>query len=299
MKDLSPVLKAIKAKNPDAFIGITYPPDTILASTQAREIGFNPKFFTRRSALLSRCTSNAWGPTEGVIGMGSWNPKVSPGAKAYFDAHVSQMKKEPDRWASGHAWAGLEILQQAVEKVGLDRKALRDYIAGSEFDTILGRSASRAARIPASRVPSASGRAASSKWCGRQTAPPPSWQPLNPHGSDAGVDVNFSLFADLAVDGLVIGGIYAVVAIGLNMQYGLMRILNIAHGEFLMVGAYLTFTVAYWRPARARSVLPVVGGALFAARPQLAPPGTSACSRRRRPDHRPVWKSAACSSASA
>lgn len=47
---------------------------------------------------------------------------------------------------------------------------------------------------------------------------------------------------DLAASGLITGGIYAVVAIGLNLQYGLMRIMNISHGEFLMVGAYL----AYW-----------------------------------------------------
>lgn len=140
VKDLSPVLKSIKTLNPDAFIGITYPPDTILASTQAREIEFNPKFFyasvgTAFPLYKQRIGTNA----EGVLGMGSWNPKVSPGAKTYFDAHASQMKKEPDRWASGHAWAGLEILQQAVEKVGLDRKALREYIAKNEFDTILGK----------------------------------------------------------------------------------------------------------------------------------------------------------------
>ena len=126
--------------HPDAFIGITYPPDTILASTQAREIEFNPKFFyasvgTAFPLYKQRIAANA----EGVLGMGSWNPKVSPGAKAYFDAHVAQAKKEPDRWASGHAWAGLQILQQAVEKVGLDRKAMRDYIAKNEFDTILGK----------------------------------------------------------------------------------------------------------------------------------------------------------------
>ena len=52
-----------------------------------------------------------------------------------------------------------------------------------------------------------------------------------------------SLFAwfELIVSGLITGGIYALVALGLNLQYGLMRILNIAHGEFLMVGAYLTW----------------------------------------------------------
>ena len=70
--------------------------------------------------------------------MGSWSVKTSPEAKAYFDAHVKKFNKEPDRWASGHAWAGLQILQQAVEKVGLDRKALREHIATNEFKTILG-----------------------------------------------------------------------------------------------------------------------------------------------------------------
>ncbi len=48
---------------------------------------------------------------------------------------------------------------------------------------------------------------------------------------------------ELIASGLIAGGIYAIVALGLNLQYGLMRILNIAHGEFLMVGAYLTWMV--------------------------------------------------------
>ena len=49
-------------------------------------------------------------------------------------------------------------------------------------------------------------------------------------------------WTELVASGLITGGIYALVALGLNLQYGLMRILNIAHGEFLMVGAYLTWT---------------------------------------------------------
>ena len=51
-----------------------------------------------------------------------------------------------------------------------------------------------------------------------------------------------SIGFELIVAGLITGGIYALVALGLNLQYGLMRILNIAHGEFLMVGAFLTWT---------------------------------------------------------
>lgn len=139
VKDLAPVLRGIKDLNPDAFIGITYPPDTILASRQAREVGFNPKYFYASVGTAFQLYRNVMAANaEGVIGMGSWNAKTSPGAKAYFDAHTQKFGKEPDRWASGHAWAGLEILQQSVASVGLERKALRDHIARSTFPTILG-----------------------------------------------------------------------------------------------------------------------------------------------------------------
>ena len=139
VKDLAPVLRTMKDMNPDAFIGIAYPPDTLLASRQAREVGFNPKYFYASVGTAFQLYKNVMAAnTEGVIGMGSWNAKTSPEAKAYFDAHTKKFGKEPDRWASGHCWAGLEILQQAVAKVGLDRKALREQIAKNEFKTILG-----------------------------------------------------------------------------------------------------------------------------------------------------------------
>ena len=141
VKDLSPVLRGLKELNPDAFIGITYPPDTILASKQAKEVGFNPKYFYASVGTAFQLYKNVMTPAgaEGVLGMGSWNGKTSPGAKAYFDAHTAKFGgKEPDRWASGHAWAGLEILTAAVKSVGLERKALRDYIAKGTHKTIIG-----------------------------------------------------------------------------------------------------------------------------------------------------------------
>ena len=140
VKDLSPVLKDFKAKNPDAFIGVTYPPDTFLVTAQSKEIGFNPKVFYAAVGTAFPVYKQRMGESiEGVMGLGTWNPRTSPAAKSYFDAHVAKFQKEPDRWASAHAWAGLQIMQQAVEKVGLDRKALREVIASEEFDTIIGK----------------------------------------------------------------------------------------------------------------------------------------------------------------
>jgi branched-chain amino acid transport system permease protein len=53
--------------------------------------------------------------------------------------------------------------------------------------------------------------------------------------------VSFTAWFELLASGLITGAIYALVALGLNLQYGLMRVLNIAHGEFLMLGAYATW----------------------------------------------------------
>lgn len=49
------------------------------------------------------------------------------------------------------------------------------------------------------------------------------------------------IFFQTIVNGLFTGGIYALVAVGLTLIYGVMLIVNFAHGEFLMLGIYIAF----------------------------------------------------------
>ena len=46
------------------------------------------------------------------------------------------------------------------------------------------------------------------------------------------------LTLDLFVNGLIIGVFYALMAIGLSLIFGILKVVNFAHGEFYMVGAY-------------------------------------------------------------
>jgi len=46
---------------------------------------------------------------------------------------------------------------------------------------------------------------------------------------------------DMVIAGLLMGGIYALIAVGLSLQFGVARVLNIAHGEFIMLGAFITW----------------------------------------------------------
>ena len=73
-----------------------------------------------------------------------------------------------------------------------------------------------------------------------------------------------SYIAQQVVNGLNLGSIYALVAIGLTIVYGILRLINFAHGDLLMVGAYLSLALVVngALPLGAAVLLPmiVVGG---------------------------------------
>jgi len=50
--------------------------------------------------------------------------------------------------------------------------------------------------------------------------------------------------ARLIITGIMTGSIYGLLAMGLTLQYGVCQVLNISHGEFLMLGAMLTLTLS-------------------------------------------------------
>ena len=53
----------------------------------------------------------------------------------------------------------------------------------------------------------------------------------------------FTTILDILIGGLITGGIYALIAVGLSLQYGVGRVLNVSHGEFIMLGAFITYSL--------------------------------------------------------
>ena len=51
------------------------------------------------------------------------------------------------------------------------------------------------------------------------------------------------IFLQQIINGLVLGSMYALVALGYTMVYGIIGLINFAHGEVLMVGALTSWTV--------------------------------------------------------
>jgi len=141
VKDLVSLLSEAKAKNPDAYVGLTYVPDTFLSTTQAQEVGFNPKFFFQLVGAAAVAFGPKFGPaTEGISTFGQWSPRAKwPGAKAFHDNYVAKFKAKPDYLNSTLSYVSCQIMEQAVERAGtLNWEKIREIIAKDEFSTIYG-----------------------------------------------------------------------------------------------------------------------------------------------------------------
>ena len=139
-QDLQPVIKDAQAAAPDSFIAFSYPPDTIGLTDQAKVSGFSPKVFYVGVGTAFPIYKGKFGASaEGVMGVGGSNADL-PGIKWYIQHHKEIIGREPDRWASPITYASLQVLQQAIERVGkIDREAIIREINTGSFDTIVGK----------------------------------------------------------------------------------------------------------------------------------------------------------------
>jgi branched-chain amino acid transport system substrate-binding protein len=139
-QDMQPILTEAKRLNADVFLAASYPPDTFNITAQAKVIDFNPKvFFTSVGTAFPAFKARFKEETEGIMGTGGVDAD-SPAWKDYLKRHVAVIGSEPDRWASPMTYSSLQMLQQAIERVGkIDRPAIIKELQTGSFDTIIGK----------------------------------------------------------------------------------------------------------------------------------------------------------------
>ena len=58
--------------------------------------------------------------------------------------------------------------------------------------------------------------------------------------------MDWDKIVQLLVNGVTLGSVYALVALGFSMVYGILKLLNLAHGDVLMVGAFIGWGILGW-----------------------------------------------------
>ena len=53
-------------------------------------------------------------------------------------------------------------------------------------------------------------------------------------------------FLSYLISGISLGSIYAIIALGYTMVYGIAKMLNFAHGDIIMIGGYVSFCSMYY-----------------------------------------------------
>ena len=139
-QDLSPLIGEASRSGADTFVAFSYPPDTMALTDQAKVASYAPKVMFLGVGVGFPMYSQRFGANvEGIMSLGGWS-KDNANTQAYAKKHEEMFKRGPDRWGSQIGYASLQMLEQAIEKVGkLDRAAIIKELQTGTFDTVLGK----------------------------------------------------------------------------------------------------------------------------------------------------------------
>lgn len=136
--DFAAIMSEAQASGADSFVAFSYPPGSFGMTKTAQAMGFNPKvFYISVGGAFPIYPGIADGKADGVMAIGGVDG-TSDSVKAYFDAHTTFVGNPPDSWASAVTFASLEMLEQAIGRVGLDHGDLAADLSSGTFDTVIG-----------------------------------------------------------------------------------------------------------------------------------------------------------------
>jgi branched-chain amino acid transport system substrate-binding protein len=147
--DFTPIVRAIKAANPDIVYVASYPPDTAGMVLAAHEVGLRPKIFGGGMVGLQfAALQTKLGPKlNGIVNYELWVPEPTldfPGISDFLKRYQAQAERagvDPlGHYIPPFAYAYVQILGQAIEATrSLDHKKVAEHIRATTFDTIVGK----------------------------------------------------------------------------------------------------------------------------------------------------------------
>jgi len=136
--DFKPLISAVKSKNPDAVLFVSYLLDATLLMRQARELDFNPKVYIGAGAGFSTPEfvreEGAGKDAEYTFSATLWTTDVTWKGAAEFAAKFQERYGVEPAYHSAETHAALYLVKDVLERAGsLDRQAVRDALAATDM----------------------------------------------------------------------------------------------------------------------------------------------------------------------
>jgi branched-chain amino acid transport system substrate-binding protein len=148
--DYTPIVRSIKATNPDILFIASYPPDSVGMLRAIHEVGLQPKIIGGGMVgLMFTTVMTSMGPLlNGIVNYDFWAPEPTmmavPGVKEFLKEYQARAEKagvDPlGYYLPPYSYAVGQVIAQSVTATkGFDQQKLADYMRATEFDTVVGK----------------------------------------------------------------------------------------------------------------------------------------------------------------
>ena len=250
IQDVSAIMTKFRDLGPDLFVGGGHYNDAVLFVNSAKELDFEPGgMLITVGPSNPKLVEELGGDVDGVLGPTQWEPSMAYagpyfGSAADYADYYRSLWGEAPVYQAASATAAALALHLAIEKAGsTDTDAVRNALRGLSADTFYGPISFDERGVntskPMGMVQVLDGEIVVVAPGGAATAD--LQYPLGSGGGPGRQSSGLGQLPQAIVNGIALGGMYAVLVLGFSVIWGVMGVINIAHGEFVMVGAYLAW----------------------------------------------------------
>ena len=254
IQDVSAIMTKFRNLGPDIFVGGGHYNDAVLFVNSAKELGFQPD-----GMLITVGPSNPklieelGSDIHGVLGPTQWESTMAYegiyfGTAADYAAYYESLWGEPPVYQAASATAAALALHLAIEAADSTetddvRGALRDLTAETFYGPISfdGRGVNTAKPMGTVQVQGGEIVIVAPDAAATAGLRYPLGDGAMGSAGPVGQVSDLGQLPQAIVNGIALGGMYAVLVLGFSIIWGVMGVINIAHGEFVMVGAYLAW----------------------------------------------------------
>ena len=265
--DLSAQLQSLKDTGPEAIFLPGYYTDAGNIARQARKLGITIPFLGGDGWDSEKLTEIGGDAIEGSYYANHYSAdETRPAIQGFVVKYQAKYHKVPDGLAALGYDAALVLFDAMDRAKSLDGTELAEAIAATQhFPAVTGMITLDKNRNPVKSAVVLKIKAGKPHY--EATVLPPT-EPLPdvPDVVDTGSKESSSAFTKLLqtlVNSLALGALYALIALGYTLVYGVLRFINFAHSDVFTFGAWISFTFASWLGLSPTSIGGQIGASIL------------------------------------